>query len=148
LVAVELRDVYAMVSLGRLLGKDDPQRFVWFGRAAANGNCCSFLKKMEGQIRKFSRGTGQAEVVFVIGRALKGHIDNETRIIFGSVFFYVQPFRKSRSSFLRISIAIVSKTVDSWTIVGLRNKVVKDIRTMIGKMIWDTRDDAVYLEEK
>jgi hypothetical protein len=40
------------------------------------------------------------------------------------------------------------KVVDSWTFVGLRNRVVKDIRKMIGKMIWDAREEAEYLEEK
>jgi hypothetical protein len=39
------------------------------------------------------------------------------------------------------------KAVDIW-IIGLRNKVVKDIRNMIGKTIWDAREEAVYLEEK
>jgi hypothetical protein len=32
--------------------------------------------------------------------------------------------------------------------VGLRNGVVKDIRKMIGKMIWDEREEAAYLEKK
>ncbi len=32
----------------------------------------------------------------------------------------------------------------SWTIIGLRNRVVKDIRKMIGKIIWDAREDAEY----
>jgi hypothetical protein len=27
-----------------------------------------------------------------------------------------------------------------WTVIGLRNKVVKDIRKMIGKLIWDGRE--------
>jgi hypothetical protein len=42
----------------------------------------------------------------------------------------------------------ISKAVDSWIIVGLRNKVVKDIRKMIGRMIWDAREEAAYLEKK
>jgi hypothetical protein len=41
-----------------------------------------------------------------------------------------------------------TKAVDSWTIIGLRNGVVKDIRKMIGKMIWDAREQAAYLEKK
>jgi hypothetical protein len=47
--------------------------------------------------------------------------------------------------FLQLSVAIVS---NSWTVVGLRNKVVKDIRKMIGKMIWDAREEAAYSEKK
>jgi hypothetical protein len=43
---------------------------------------------------------------------------------------------------------MLSKAVDSWTIVALRNKVVKDIRKMIGKMIWAVREAAEYSEKK
>jgi hypothetical protein len=46
--------------------------------------------------------------------------------------------------FYEFQLQSYRKAVDSWTIIGLRNKVVKDIRKMIGKMIWDTREDAAY----
>jgi TPR repeat protein len=36
LVAAELGHVHAMVCVGRLVDKDDPRRFVWFGRGAAS----------------------------------------------------------------------------------------------------------------
>jgi hypothetical protein len=75
--------VYAMFYLGELFDKDDPQRFVWLGRAAANGNCAYFLNEMRDQFRNLISGTGRGNVVFVIGRALKGHIDNEKRTVFG-----------------------------------------------------------------
>jgi hypothetical protein len=43
LAAAELGSVGAMLYLGRLLDKDDSQRFVWLGRAAsANVGCVSF----------------------------------------------------------------------------------------------------------
>jgi hypothetical protein len=44
----------------------------------------SFLNEMSDQIRHLTNGTGNAKVVFVIGRALKGQINNENRTIFGS----------------------------------------------------------------
>jgi hypothetical protein len=46
LVAADLGNVYAMVRSGESLDKDDPQRFVWWGRAAGgNGVSGSFLTK-------------------------------------------------------------------------------------------------------
>jgi TPR repeat protein len=42
LIAADLGDVFAMEQFGELLDKDDPQRFVWFGRAASNRNPDSF----------------------------------------------------------------------------------------------------------
>ncbi len=67
-----------------LLEKDDPQRFVWLGRAAVNGDSFLFLNEMVKQIHNFNSGTGHANVAFVIGRALEGQIDNEKRTLFGN----------------------------------------------------------------
>jgi hypothetical protein len=50
--------------------------------------------------------------------------------------------------FYEFQLQSYRKAVDSWTIVGLRRNVVKDIRKMIGKMIWDAREEAVYSEKK
>jgi hypothetical protein len=36
------------------------------------------------ELPELGSGTGNANVVFVIGRALKGHINNEQRAIFGN----------------------------------------------------------------
>jgi hypothetical protein len=88
LVAADLGDVHAMVCVGNLLDKNDPQRFVWLGRAAANGNSGYFMDEMRDRIRNFNSGTGNAKVVFAIGRALKGHIDNEKRTVFGSAYMF------------------------------------------------------------
>jgi TPR repeat protein len=82
LVAAELGHVSAMVCLSNLLENNDPQRFAWLGRAAANRYPYPFLDEMSDQILSFGSGTGNANVVFVIGRALKGQVDNEKRTIF------------------------------------------------------------------
>jgi hypothetical protein len=50
--------------------------------------------------------------------------------------------------FYEFQLQCYRKAVDSWKIVGLRNRVVKDIRKMIRKMVWDTREEAAYSEEK
>jgi hypothetical protein len=36
------------------------------------------------QVRSFNSGSGHARVVFAIGRALKGHFNDEKRTLFGS----------------------------------------------------------------
>jgi hypothetical protein len=154
LVAAELGHMIAMVGLGKLLEKDDSQRFYWFGRAAtANGDSLGavyFLNEMRGQIRKFNSGTGHASVIFGIGRALKGHINNEKRTIFGNLSMFDARIGPANQAlhFYEFQLQSYRKAVNSWTIVGLRNKVVKDIRKMIGKVIWDAREEVSYLEEK
>lgn len=36
------------------------------------------------------------------------------------------------------------KAVDAWTLVGLRLRVVKDIRNLIAKLIWESRNEEIY----
>jgi hypothetical protein len=149
LVAAELGYIYAILSSGDLLDKDDPQRFVWFGRAAAsNGGSFSFWNEMSDHVCNFSSGTGHAKVVFAIGRALRGHIDNEKRTIFGEGFNFEGHIGPANQAlrFYEFQLQSYRKVVDSWTIVGQRNNVVRDIRKMIGKMVWDAREEAAYLE--
>jgi hypothetical protein len=93
---------------------------------------------MSGQIFNFNSGTGHANIVFAIGRALKGHIDNEKRAIFGTTFNFDSYSGRANQAlhFYEFQLQSYRKAVNSWAIVGLRNKVVKDIRKMIGKIIW------------
>jgi hypothetical protein len=150
LVAAELGHVNAMVLLADLFGRDQPQRSVWLGRAAANGRSSEFLFEMFDQIRKLNNGTGIAKVVFVIGRALKGHIDMEKRTAFGyrtSFNTYIGPANQALH-YYEFQLQSYRKAVDIWTIIGLRNEVVKDMRKMVGKMIWDAREEAAFSEKQ
>jgi hypothetical protein len=150
LVAAELGYVYAMVFAGWLFDRDDPLRFFWLGRAASNGESGSFLNEMAYQIRRFNFETGLESVVFAIGRALQGHIDGKRRTIFGnsnSFDTYIDSANQALH-FYEFRSQSYRKAVDMWTIIGLRNNVVKDIRNMIGKKIWDARDEAAFVEEK
>ena len=38
--------------------------------------------------------------------------------------------------------------VETWLVIGRRLKICKDIRRVIGKMVWDMRGDADYDLEK
>jgi hypothetical protein len=81
-VAAELGYIDSMINFGTFLDKSDPQRFVWLGKAAVSGSSEPFLNEMEEQIRNLNSRSGYASVVFVIVRAMKGHIDNKKREIF------------------------------------------------------------------
>jgi hypothetical protein len=101
---------------------------------------------MDKHIRRFKFGTGSAKVVFVVGRGVREHIDNDKRSIFGSSYNFSAYIASADRAveFYNLQLQSYRKAVDSWTIVGLRNCVVKDIRKMIGKMIWDMREEALY----
>jgi hypothetical protein len=104
------------------------------------------LGRNERSIYNLNNGTGYAKIVFVIGRALKGQVDNEERSIFGigySSDIHIGPANQALH-FCNFQLQSYRKAVDCWTIMGLRNRVVKDIRKMIGKMIWEAREDAEF----
>jgi hypothetical protein len=103
-----------------------------------NGYSFAFLDEMVDQMLNFNNGAGHASVVFAIGRALKGHVDNEKRTIFVNGYKFdtlIGPANQALH-FYDFQLQSYRKAVDCWTIMGLRNKVVKDLRKMIGKMIW------------
>jgi hypothetical protein len=150
LIAAELGHVDAMINFEVFLEKTDPQRFVWLGKVAASWSYKPFLCEMEEQMRNFNSGSGRANVVFVIGRALKGHIDIEKQAIFDSNEEFDTRIGPTNQALLFYNFQLESyrKAVDAWTLVGIRCNVMKDIRKMIAKMIWESREDAKYVQEK
>jgi hypothetical protein len=86
--------------------------------------------------------------MFIIARALKGHISDEEREIFGQTAEYdsrIGPANRALQ-FYNFQIQSYRKAVDCWTLVGLRNKFCKDIRILVRKMIWRSREDLKYNE--
>jgi TPR repeat protein len=146
LIAAALGHVDAMTWFGSLFDETDPQQFVWLGKAAVSGSVVPFLNNMSDPINDFSSGTEHTNVIFAIGRALKGHIDNEKRTIFGSdynVDSLLDPANQALQ-FYNFQLRSYRKAVDTWTLVGIWCQVVKDIRKLIAKMIWESRDEAKY----
>jgi hypothetical protein len=151
LIAAELGFVKGMVYVGLLLGKFDLQRSAWLGKAAVNGSPLSFLSEMREQLRNFDYGRGgHGNVIFAIGRVLKGRNDYDKRSIFREVIqfdTFIGPANQALE-FYNLQLRLYRKAVDTWTLVGIRNKAVKDIRKMIAQMIWDSREEAKYVTEK
>lgn len=84
--------------------------------------------------------------MFAIGRGLRGHVDEEERTIFknGHDFNHRVGRAKKAVSFYESQVYACRKAVDCWTLVGIRFKVVKDVRKLIAKLIWDSREEALY----
>ncbi len=68
---------------GRYLSESYPTHWLWLGRAALRGFPASFLTSCSKQVEAFFSASGNAIVVFLIGRALKGNIVMEKEEIFG-----------------------------------------------------------------
>ena len=149
LIAAELGSMYAAESYGDLLDEFDPVRWLWWTRAALRGRLLPylpFLHSFSKQIEQFFSGSGNATVVFLIGRVLKGNIDLEKEEIFGYPYkfnSFIGPANQA-VSFYDSQIKSVRLAVDTWTLVATRLHVIKNMRILVGRMIWDARLEANY----
>ncbi len=146
LVAAELGHVWAADDYGSLLDESDCARWIWWSRAALRGSSYSFLASFSEQIELFFSGSGNATILFLIGRALKENIDAAEEEIFRvGVDFdsHIGPANQA-VSFYSSQIKSARLAVETWTLVATRLRVMKDMRILIGKMIWEARFEANY----
>ncbi len=124
----------------------DPTCWIWLGRAALGGLPDYFLGSFSEQAKQCFSGSGNASIVFLIGRALRGKIDTEKKEILGSTrnFYSIIGPANQALSFYDSQIKSARLAVDVWTMVGIRFGIVKDVRRWIGKIIWDARVEANY----
>jgi hypothetical protein len=132
--------------LGFLLQCSNPQRWLWWGRAAVLGPPGSFAHLFSRPVQEFNSGSGSGAVVFQIGRALNGHVNVEDRTVFGviDIFDNLMSPANTAISFYKSQLSSCRRAVDAWSHVGIRYGAVKDIRILIGKLVWETRDLAMY----
>jgi hypothetical protein len=146
LLASDLGHVWAMIWLGNLLGESDSQRWRWWGRAATLGGTWNFFTNFAKQVELFNSGSRSAAVMFAIGQALQGHLNEEARTIFNHSFDFdslIKP-AKQAIAFYEAQIKATKDAMRAWTLVGIEFNVVKDVRKMIAKLIWDSREEALY----
>jgi hypothetical protein len=51
---------------------------------------------------------------------------------------------KQAIAFYEAQIKATKDAMRAWTLVGIKLKVVKDVRKLIAKLIWDSREEALY----
>jgi hypothetical protein len=145
LLSSELGHVWSMIDLAVLLDESDTQRWHWWGRAAAIGAAGCFVEQFAEQVERFRSGYGSAPVVFAIGRALRGCIDEDNSFLFNT--WVVDSLLETAIFAVGFYEAQVKATIDAmrvWTLVGIKLNVVKDVRKLIAKLIWDSREEALY----
>jgi TPR repeat protein len=153
LLAAKLGHVNAMTVYGLLLKDSDPQRWYWWSRAAARGKSVWFLDKFSEQVERFSCDTSLAPVVLAIGRALKGHLNDEKQTIFGESGKYdslISPANRA-IDFFSSQLSAARKAVNTWCMIACRvgnNILNRDVRKKIGEMIWEAREQAEYKQQK
>jgi hypothetical protein len=121
-------------------------RWRWWGHAAALANSWRLLSNFAKLVDLFNSGSGSAGVMFAIGKALHGRVNEETRTIFKNSYDFdalVAP-AKQAIAFYEAQIKATKDAMRAWTLVGVHYGVVKDVRKLIAKLIWDSREEALY----
>jgi hypothetical protein len=93
-----------MSPLSRLLHETDPQRYFWSGSAAAHGSPLGFMTELPVQMEELKAGSGSADVVFAMGRALKS---KERRLGKQRILIFMALLKPCIFS---TSVAIISKS--------------------------------------
>jgi hypothetical protein len=134
--------------VGELLVDDDPRRWSILGRYAAVARNNSFNEKFWRFFK--TREAQPGSVLYAMGKALSGHVDPKQRRIFGfsQNFDIMIKHANLAVAFYTTQVEGCRKAVNTWTLVGIRNGVVKDIRILIGKLIWEERMEGKYSESK
>ena len=102
-------------------------------------------------VNRFSSDPSLAPAVFMIGHALKGHINAEQKEIFGGDFQFdscIIPANRAVAFFIA-QCAAARAAVDTWCLMARRinSKVNRDIRKKIGLLIWEARELANYKDK-
>jgi TPR repeat protein len=172
--ACHLGDVFSMIAIGDMMPDSDPERWRWAGSslscwfvfffffflifffsfskgiAALKGNSLRFMLSFAEEVEKYIDGFGNRRSVFYIGRALVGQVDHVEKRIFKSKWFFEARLGVATFAveFFQSQLAACRMAVDAWSVVGVRFGVVKDIRILIAKLIWEAREEANYLCEE
>ncbi len=137
--SIELGSVQAMHLYGLLMKKSDRWRYIWLGKAAARGHGSAYLRKFLKQLERQCA----LDVKFAIGEALASCQDK--KIEFGLLSQADRYLIEDAISFYLNQCKCSKAAVDTWTLVGLRHLVCKDVRLLIGKIIWDFKWQANYV---
>jgi hypothetical protein len=104
------------------------------------------LFAFDDQVELFNSGSGSATVMVAIGRALQGHVNEESRTIFNrsNKFDSLIIPAKQAIAFYQAQIKATKDAMHAWTLVGIHFGVVKDVRKLIARLIWDSREEALF----
>jgi hypothetical protein len=119
---------------------DERWRWRWLAEAASRGDSSSESLFFMGIVTEVGGFSWNPVVVYQIGRGLskRRRFMNrfEDSLEFEAIEFYKRQSEAARAA------------VNAWTLVGLKLRIVKDIRKYIGAMVWDARDESQYLDPR
>jgi hypothetical protein len=125
-----------------LLKKSDPERCIWLAKVCSRGGNLLFFTDLIDQMRNFNAGNGQASVVFAMGRILRKQIEVDKQMIFGKLEgTYLLGPAMDAIQFHEAVCRAARRAVEAWSIIAARVRIVKDVRLLIAKLIWNAREE-------
>jgi len=141
LKAANIGSIFAMLGLGYYYSDTDSRRWYWLGRVANLSDPEYFLERLQQAVRTFSYfEDANGNCMFMIGKIVQNHL-KEREIFNQRVFGFVSNFAEKCVIYYKDQLVKCRKAVDAWTLVGIRLRVVKDIRKLIGMLIWESRGE-------
>ncbi len=128
---------------------DEVQKWYWLSQAASQGGVAiieHFLSSIPQQVELFQAGEVNPSVMFFIGQALDGQVNEMEKTIFGFEVNMVTLFRAVLIAvdFFKRQSNSAKDAVNAWSLVALRLGFMKDLRVAVGRYIWETRFEAKY----
>jgi hypothetical protein len=130
--------------MGHLFEPSEADHWRWIGQAALLGDFGYFFDSFSEQVRVFESDRSNAPVVFAIGHVLNQRADFDKGEIFGYAGWHGRE-AKIAVDFYRAQEQAARKAVLAWSHVGFLLGVVKDIRVLIAKLVWEARREANYV---
>jgi hypothetical protein len=126
---------YSMQMLVQVLPSNDPERFFWMGELKGS----NFFDNVRTHIDNLSR-----EALVVVGRIVKKNLVVRTRTLFGLKHTESMQMLVGLSKLYDDQMRAARTVVDWWTLLGLRFRVVKDIRLLVARVLWEDRHDLSF----
>ncbi len=147
-VAAAQDHAYSAFRLSRKFDEFDSRRFYWLARAHALnfdvflGEACILIEGWSGP------GCKRSNSLFLIGHVFKqGNPDKVRRQLFGKrlslVKFDFDFHARVAIDFYESQLQKCQESVKWWSLVAIRLGVVKDIRILIAKLVWNERGQIV-----
>ena len=128
---------------------NEPSRYTWLSKIAASrkrGCQEPFLCEIGFQMRRLEYGHDVPSVLFEMGRQLNGQVDLEEGEIFGSSQGFADRKEGALAAvqFYLFQKECYQKAVFTFALIARRVGVVKDVRLIISRKIWESRKEAKY----
>lgn len=144
LIAAQLGHVKSMIGYVHCFFGRNLDGWTWSSKAAKLGDASDFLRVFCKHVR--AKTSHSPEIMFVMGKTFNGNICDEQQSLFGRKMIDLSKINPAKRvvEFYKNQLAAYRAAVDTWTMIARRLGVVKDMRRMIGSMIWNAREEAEY----